>query len=325
MDQNIPWDAISAQLKNEATLIQKQQIQEWLDLSPENSVILSEIVNTWSVSKSSQEFYQPNLSENWEKLVKRINRAKARTLYVKWIAAAVLLGVVFLAGVGYHRFWPDSPTESYTQIIAPQGRKTQVILPDSTLVWLNSGAELKYPTTYSSENRNLQMKGECFFDVKKDARHPLLVRGSHFNIKVIGTRFNVNDQDAGKVLNVILVSGEIQVLNMDKRPIIKLTPGQQLSLKNGKAQVFPAQNIEAQTAWLNDMLVFEDQPFEEVISCLEKWYNVKINLDHGLYYKHNYTFKVKTESLREVLGLISVITPISYRIEGNQVTIYAKK
>lgn len=328
---NIPWDAISARLKDEANQEQLGKIQEWLDLSLEHPVILTEIMNTWSVTKNKTEFYQPDLSVNWQKLMKKINyRPKQKAIhniYLRWTTAAAVLVVVFLTGMGLgDGFFKPSGKLSYTKIIAPEGNKTQIVLPDSTYVWLNSGSELQYSSDYSAQNREVRMKGECFFDVVKDASHPFVVRGSKFQIKVFGTRFNVNEDAAKNTADVTLVSGKVEVFNLDNKPVSELIPGQQLVYNQGIYHLQKAENMEALTAWLNNMLIFDNQPFEEVIHYLEKWYGVKIHLDHTLYYSHNYTFKVKTESLREVLQLISVITPIEYQIEGEQITIkYQKK
>lgn len=329
--QNIPWDAISARLKDEANQEQASQIQEWLDLSPEHRVILAEIMNTWSVTKNTAEFYQPDLSGNWQKLMKKINyrpKQKAiRNVFLRWTAAAAVLALVFLAGMGLgDGFFKPSPKITYTKIIAPEGNKTQIVLPDSTYVWLNSGSELQYASDYSAKNRKVNMKGECFFDVVKDPAHPFVVQGSKFQVRVFGTRFNVNEDADKNTADVTLVSGKVEVFNLDKEPVSELMPGQQLVYNQGIYHLQKAENMEALTAWLNNMLIFDNQPFEEVIHYLEKWYGVKIHLDRTLYYSHNYTFKVKTESLREVLQLISVITPIEYQIEGEQVTIkYQKK
>ena len=169
------------------------------------------------------------------------------------------------------------------------------------------------------------MKGECFFDVAKDPDHPLVVSGSKFKVKVHGTRFNVNEHNLKNKADVTLVSGKVQILNLQDKLISDLKPGQQLIFEDEKYYLQKAENLESLTAWLNNMLIFDNQPFEEVIYYLEKWYGVKIKLDQSLYYRHNYTFKVKTESLREVMELISVITPIQYHIEGEQVTIKYKK
>ena len=330
LERNIPWDAISARLKDEADEDQMRQIQEWLDLSTEHPVILTEILNAWSVSKSRTDIYQPDLSVNWEKLMKNINyQSKTRInrfVYFRWVAAASVLALVFLAGMGLdNKFFNPSAKITYTKIVAPEGNKTQVVLPDSTCVWLNSGSELQYASDYSAMNRKVNMKGECFFDVVKDPVHPFIVQGSKFQVRVFGTRFNVNEDNEKNTADVTLVSGKVQVFNLYEKPVSELNPGQQLVYEKGIYHVQNAENLETLTAWLNNMLIFDNQPFEEVIHYLEKWYGVKIHLDRTLYYSHNYTFKVKTESLREVMELISVITPIEYHIEGEQITIKYKR
>jgi transmembrane sensor len=328
--QSIPWEAISARLKNSADNDQLRQIKDWLDCSPEHPLILSEIVNTWSITKNKAEFYQPDMTINWQKLMKRIDyqpkQKIVQNIYFRWSAAAAILALVFLAGIGLgDRFMKPSIKVLYTKIIAPEGNKTQIVLPDSTYVWLNSGSELQYASDYTAQNREVTMKGECFFDVVKDANHPFVVRGSNFKVKVFGTRFNVNEDNVKDMADVTLVSGKVQVLNLQDKLISELKPGQQMVYNKGEYHLKKAENLEALTAWLNNMLIFDNQPFEEVIHYLEKWYGVKIHLDQSLYYSHNYTFKVKTESMREVLELISVITPIQYRIEGEQITIKYKQ
>lgn len=329
--QNIPWDEISAQLKNEATAEHRKQIQDWLELSPENPVILAEIVNTWKLTKGKTNFYQPDLSGNWQKLISRIEyKPKKRlipSVYFQWAAAAAVLVLVFLGGLSLgDGSGKKSAKISYTKISAPEGNKTRIVLPDSTKVWLNSGSELQYPSDFTAQNREVQMKGECYFDVVKDPAHPFLVKCSDFHVKVYGTQFNVNEDQARNTADVTLVSGKVEILDRNNNPVSYLNPGQQFVFSEGKGKVQKAENIEALTAWMNNMLIFDNQPFEEVIHYLEKWYGVKIQLDRSLYYSHNYTFKVKTESLREVLELISVITPIEYQIEGDEVTIkYQRK
>lgn len=323
---NMPWEAIAARLKDEANDEQLLQIKEWLDLSPENPVILAEIINTWSLTKYKTQFYEPDKSINWEKLMKRIGYSQSRKIqlstYYRWIAAASILVLVFLAGLGLgDGFFKRSINVPLVRIIAPEGSKTQIVLPDSTHVWLNSGSELQYPGDFTAQNRRVTMKGECFFAVTKDPGHPFIVDGSKVRVKVYGTRFNVNEDRFTDGTDVTLISGKVEVYNQDNQLLSKLNPGEQLVYNNGISRTQIAQNPEALTSWINNMLIFNNQPFEEVIHYLEKWYGVTITLDRMVYYNYNYTFKVKTESLREVLDLISFITPIEYRIEGEKVTI----
>ena len=118
-----------------------------------------------------------------------------------------------------------------------------------------------------------------------------------------------------KQSEVTLVEGRVEVLNPDNKSLSYLKPGEKLILNGQKFNVEKEINAGAMIAWTQGVLTFEDQPFEEVVDYLETWYGVSIHLDQELHNNHRYTFKVKTESLREVLELISVITPIQYKID----------
>jgi len=324
--QNIPWEAITARLKNETNDKQLLQIKEWLDLSPENPVILSEIISTWTLTKHKTQFYKPDKSINWEKLMKRIGHSQSRKIQLnanyRWIAAASIIVLVFLTGLGLGSgIFKRIPIVSRIKIIAPEGSKTQVVLPDSTHVWLNSGSELQYPGDFSAQNRQVTMKGECFFDVTKDPEHPFVVDGSKLRVKVYGTQFNMNENRFTNGTDVTLISGKVEIYNQDNKFLSKLKAGEQFVYNNGLSHIQKTQSSEALTSWINNILIFTNQPFDVVLPYLEKWYGVTITLDRTLYYNYNYTFKVKTESLREVLDLISFITPIEYRIEGEKVAI----
>lgn len=326
---NIPWNAISARLENMAAGEDIRQIKEWLDLSPENPLILNEIVNTWSLTRNKPDYFQPDMSYNWDKLIQKIqvhtNKKRNLHRFLASVAAAAILVMVFLAGVTFSdSFIHQTKPISYSKIISPKGNKTQVVLPDSSKVWLNSGAELWYPSNYSASNREVWFRGECFFQVEKDPKHPMMVHGSKLQVKVYGTSFNMKEDDARDLTDVTLVNGKVEVLNNQNENITDLLPGQELVFSNGIGKVRVAENMEALTSWIHNVLIFKNQPFEEVIYYLSGWYGVNIQLDQSIYYHHNYTFKVKTESLREVLELISIITPIEYNIEGEQVKIKYK-
>ena len=328
-NQNIPWEAISAKLKNEVETDDIRQIQEWLDSSPENPMILSEIINIWSITKGQPEYYQPDLTYNWNKLIQKINNRTTRKnsliLLTRIIAAAAVLILVFIAGITLSDRFVSQPGKiSYSKIISPKGNKTRIILPDSSSVWLNSGAELWYPSDYSASNREVWMSGECYFQVEKDPSHPFIVHGSKLQLKVFGTSFNLKEDVNKDLTDVTLVTGKVKVLDLQNETISDMVPGQQLIYSKGIAKVRQSENLEASTSWVNNILIFKNQPFSEVVSYLNVWYGVNIKFDRTLYDHHKYTFKVKTESLREVLELITIITPINYTIEGDQITIKYK-
>ena len=329
--QHIPWEAIGAYLKDQSDKENEAVVKGWLKASPENIRLFQEIIDTQKLTGKSPLFYTPQKEALWEELLKRISpvaskKKLTRAFWVRSVAVAAALVAAFLIGNWYspeHELLSHPVT--YSRIMTPPGQKTQIILPDSTMVWLNSGSELSYPVPFENgKTREVTIHGECYFDVAKNLDHPFIVHTSSIHIKVFGTRFNVKEDNKKQSSTVTLMEGKVEVLNQENKSISFLEPNQQLLIKPEGAFLQQKNNAETLIAWTNGMLIFDNQAFEEVIDYLESWYGVNIHLDGALHNSHNYTFKVKTESLREVLELISVITPIYYQINGKEVTIKTK-
>lgn len=321
-----PWEAISTYLKNQSDKESEAIVKEWLHASPENIRIFNEILHTQSITGKKTEFYQPQKEILWKELMQRISVSKKiktpkRQLWLGAIAVAAALIIAFFLG---NWFSIMNEQSIYSTVIAPIGQRTQLVLPDQTTVWLNSGTELRYPANFSKSSRDVYFHGEAYFEVTKNTGKPFIVHAEKFSVKVFGTRFNVKENKTGGFSMVSLLEGKVQVLNAKNESLAYLEPGQQLKIKPDGIRLVEANNIESQIAWTNGMLVFDNQPFGEVIDYLENWYGVNINIDSSLRNSHKFTFNVKTESLREVLELISVITPINYSIQGEHVKIRKK-
>ncbi|HBL74791.1 MAG: hypothetical protein A2W90_08080 [Bacteroidetes bacterium GWF2_42_66] len=327
--KNIPWNAISSYLSNNNDEEQLEVIRRWLTESEDHPFILREIINTWQLTRKKTTFYEPDKDILWKKLMFRIGhhpeKKKQIATYLKWIAAAAVVLLIFVTGVwtGNNSFRHTSAL-AYTTVMSPAGSRTRIILPDSSVVWLNSEAEIRYPAAFEKRSREVFVSGECFFDVTKDAKRQFTVHCTDFNVKVFGTSFNIRQSKKNNHTEVSLVEGKVQILNKADQPLTLLDPGEQFVFKGEKGIKKKIDNVEALTAWRNNMLIFENEPVETVIQTLESWYGVEFRVDTAILNNHRYTFKVKTESLREVLEMISVITPIEYTIEGEIVTMRYK-
>ena len=327
---NTPWEEISAYLQNQTDKKSEAVIKKWLNDSPDNIQILNEIVNTHQLSGKRTVFYEPRKDKLWDELMRRISplekqKRTVRKIWLRYTSIAAALVLAFF--VGQWVSTENNQSESliaYTEVYAPPGQRTHLVLPDQTKVWLNSGSEIKYPSSFNGNDRDVFIHGECYFEVTKNPHKPFIVHASSINVKVFGTHFNVKEDAKDQHSTVTLLEGKVQVLDQRDKSLSFLEPGQQLSVDRDNIKLRQAKNPKALISWTNGMLIFQDQPFEEVIHYLENWYGVTIQLDNSLYKKHKYTFKVKTESLREVLGLISVITPIDYEIQGDSVKIKRK-
>jgi len=327
--KDIPWNAISAFLKQEAGMQQKDELERWMAESDENPALLREIASTWQLTRKRPYFYRPEEDFFWEKLLKKIGQTHRTGIsfmnYHKWIAAAAVLLLVFLTGIWLGNHMPQKEQSVYSTIVVPPGSRTQTTLPDGTTVWLNSGAKLRYPTCFSAGIREVYASGECYFEVAKDKKNRFVVHCADLSVQVFGTTFNIKENVETHETVISLLEGNIQVIDSRQQLVASLLPGKQLLYSEGKSVIRDSQDLYTLTSWINNSLIFEDQPLQEVANYLQGWYGVSISLNPELAKsKHRYTFKVKTESLREVLNMISVVTPIAYKIEGEKVTITYK-
>jgi len=249
---------------------------------------------------------------------------RSRILSAYYRVAAVLLIPLIIGGI-YMMVQNSTPNNSYAEISAPQGSRVQFTLPDGSMGHLNGGSRLKYPANFS-DNRNVSLSGEAYFEVTKDKKHPFTVQTKYADVQVFGTKFDVCAYEGDQEVFTTLEEGSVKVLNKTGKTYAMLNPGEQnvISTSNGKMQNIPVKT-NLYTSWKDEMLRFNNSPFDEVIKKMERWYGVKINLDKSLKYSENYTFTVRTESLKELLELLSFTTPMSYEIDNDTVMIYSLK
>ena len=210
----------------------------------------------------------------------------------------------------------------YNTIDVPYGERSQITLYDGTKVWLNSGTKFRYPVAFSSKTRDVYIEGEAFFDVAKNKNHPFLVYAGQLKVEVLGTLFNVCAYPDDDEIMATLEEGSINAINTVDGKSVIIKPGEQLIL-NCATNLLNQQkvNTELYTSWKENLLKFENAPFDEVIKKMERWYDVKINVDAKINTNERYTMTIKTESLREMLQLVSLTTKIKYEIEENMVVL----
>lgn len=259
--------------------------------------------------------------------------ANSRTRQIRFgqqlLKYAAVIIPAFLLGWGSFQFFSGREanfSEVYNEINVPYGERSEITLYDGTKVWLNSGTQLKFPLVFHPDQRKVFLKGEAFFDVKENKENPFIVSAGQMNIQVLGTRFNVCAYPDDQEFYATLEEGTIRAVNSLTGEQVQLIPGEQAVLYLN-SQKFTLQAVETNlyTSWKENMLRFENAPFSEVIKRMERWYDVKIHVSEKIDTGERYTMTIKTESLREMLRLVSFTTPINYEIKENQVFITVLK
>lgn len=241
------------------------------------------------------------------------------------IAATILLPVLISTASFYYFSGKYQEKEELFTVFAESGQKTQIFLPDSTRVWLNSDSYLSYSSGFNRKNRIVNLKGEAFFDVMKDKEHSFTVKTEDINVVVHGTAFNVSAYPDEQVMSVSLLRGSVTVEERKTTSrSIRLEPNQQVCIERERQSWnLTSCNAEMECLWTQNMLRFENISATEVFNKLEKWYGVNIHIDN-LDPSIKYGFVLKSESLREILDLINKITSINYQINGKEVNIKYK-
>ncbi|WET04993.1 FecR family protein [Flavobacterium sp. YJ01] len=215
----------------------------------------------------------------------------------------------------------------YNTIKIPYGKKFRLQLSDGTFVHLNSGTTLKYPVKFiAGENRQVFLDGEAFFDVAKDKKHPFIVNADELNVRVLGTHFNVSNYPEDPLTDVVLVEGSVgmyqsnQEFDANKNTILK--PGFKGSFNKENAKISTKAVItDIYTSWINGGLTFRNMTFKNIITKLERRYNVTIINKNEKLANEKFNASFKEESIENVMSYFNDIHGINYTIKNNQILI----
>lgn len=246
----------------------------------------------------------------------------------KYGIAAALSGIFILAGLYYYAFDPaQSSTEPWIVKKAGAGKMIKIHLPDGSVVWLNSGSEISFAQKFNDQAlRNVRLKGEAYFEVKHDKKHPFVVKSGKLSTTVYGTSFSVRAYGNEGQTTVAVNSGKVGVTGEDgqhRNTTVMLLPSDKLSYNaaNGKFIKTTMVNKDV-NAWISGELVFEQTPLSEVFETLSRKYKLTINADASAYAACKLTARFSNAPIEAVLKAIR----LSLNIQSKQIgqTIYLK-
>ncbi len=271
----------------------------------------------------------------------RYHKPKVRFVYTVMRYAAVF---IFTTVLSWYWFRPKHTecvpgagaiikSTGVNVISVTYGSKTRIVLPDSSIVYLNSGSRLSYPSVFDKVRR-VDLLGEGYFIVQSDSLHPFLVHTSDVCVKALGTEFNVKAYPEEQLVETMLVKGSIEILKKNQNPIIELKPGEKATYL--KRSVSNQANVGAEQprmevalelmpdvsmGWVENHLIFDAEPFEQIAIKLERWFNVKIDIRNASLLSARLSGKYDTENIEQVMRSLQMTTPFSYKIEKNRIII----
>ncbi len=332
---------VSKYLKDICSNEEAQRVVSFME-NPENDKELKvEFGSQWANQNFNESDFTSEDKRMLDQILDRIqhkirleeenNPAKQNT-YKKFItlfsrAAAVLILPLLLYSIYATIQVTNTQTVEKKELVwqtvkTPAGMQTDFLLPDGSHVWLNSGSVFKYPVSFASDIRQVELSGEAFFDVVKDAAHPFLVQAGKMNIEVKGTRFDVISYPAETKTELILESGLVNLFSgnyADNHSIATVEPGHIALLDNESNKLTVSEvDVNKYTAWKEGKLIFKDDRMDEVVAKLNRWFNIDIQLKSPELNEYVYTATYQDETLNQILELLTISAPIKYTISERE-------
>jgi len=296
--------------------------------NPANRLLVSNFMSReWSDFETNTEL------PSWhsDELLDEINKRKSKIVpighsrktkriwyYGKIASAAVFVGVICLWAYETEKL-SFLFTKNNLTFVNPTGKISEVILPDSSHVWLNAASKLTYSEKVFGANRELVLTGEACFEVKKDKTRPFTVHTGTVSTTVLGTKFDIKAYP-GETFVVSVVRGKVSVADRSGKAFLVANQKITWSEVSGISQVHPS-DISSDTSWIHGVLVFDGKNLGDIALILERWYNVKISFANENVKKCELTGKHAGKSLKSILETIHFVLGVTYRYQKDTIVI----
>ncbi|MDR0429067.1 MAG: FecR family protein [Tannerellaceae bacterium] len=290
-----------------ATTEEETQIIDWAEASPEN--------------------YRQYLNERklWDALsvnsrIASLYASRTRK-FVRWktLAAVASLAALIITGWWSFEKKPAILEEKMQTVIVPAGQRAQVVLTDGTKVWLNSKSTFTYPQTFSTRQRTVILDGEAFFEVTHQQKHPFIVSTKNYDIKVLGTTFNVYAYNEASHFETALLEGCVSISQKNSKNHLLLSePLENAIEEHGVLKKITIQNTD-RFRWTEGLICLKNETFESLMKKFSDYYDIDIEINNNHLKGYRFTGKFRqSDGIDYALNVIRKDLDFDYlRIEND--------
>ncbi len=298
-------DLLIKYLALEATTAEKQQVEDWVRLSPDNQQYFNQFKQIWDQSSELAAVNVVDENEAWSRFQQRIHKEEPAPVKKKtnrWMRIAaslvIIAGSAFLTNVLLNK--PAAPIQ--TMAVNTVNEVKADTLPDGSIATLNKHSGISYPSEFKGNTRNVQLQGEAFFSVKPDKKKPFIINVNDVQIKVVGTSFNVKNGLKGT--EVIVETGIVQVMKGDK--MIELKAGERTFLpKIDTVITKELSGDKLYNYYVSRTFVCDNTPLWKLVDKLNEAYGANIIIGRKELRRMAITVTFNEESLDKIVNIIS--------------------
>lgn len=322
-------DLIHKYLLGQADEGEVKRLEDWIILSEENKMAFSRAMNLHAVSAGTGEKIKcdrTDLSGILARVRKQEKRKKIKyTLSFGSVAAAIILLVGLYLHHTENRYQDQinyilAQSGTSLEFSTPYGAKSKITLPDSSIVWLNSGSKIQFPSRFSGDTREVIFSGEGFFEIAGDSLHPMnILTPMGFTVKVLGTKFNLSAYNDDKDFSLMLLSGKVELVPESGGKVQKINPLERFTMNLASSRYSvqkPADTLPI-VGWKDGWLIFDDTPLDVVFKNMKRRYGVTVKVEDPGILTKTLSAKFKDESVSQVLDLMNRISLVNYTIKDS--------
>ncbi len=328
-DFEINEEILAAYLSGALDAEQRAAVEAWYDASPANRRLMGEIYRLLYLNDRINDTARIDVEKAYVHCRTRIREQARRLMWhrsLKRLAASAAVIVVLLAGGWMARSSVERltrPMVVYTQV----GERSQAVLPDGTKVWLNSSSRVEYAASFFSRKRRVKMDGEAYFEVSHDRHAPFVVSTNGLDIRVLGTRFNIRNNEDKHLITTVLLEGSVEAsVTGERGTALRLHPSQQLIFDTDTKSMLLTDipTAERSINWIYGRFSFEHNTLEEIAEELNRCYNVDIRFKDDALRQLRFSgdFQVD-DGIYHIMSVLQLTSKFNYRIVDNDIEIYA--
>ena len=340
------WQSLAAKyLSGQCSESEWQLFQEWQKNAPveeDHVQSLSDKEHEGLEVRMRQNIDQAiNLVENKEKDYQTLSAPVRQRRIYHFKSFLTRYAALFVLGLGlsllYYAHKADifntTSETTFRQFVNLTDKTIQYVLPDGSTVWLNAQTTLRFPEKFSDDRREVFLNGEVFFDVKKNANWPFIIRSGSVVTRVLGTSFNVKAYEGDELVEVAVVTGKVAVQKIGHQEEITasqqedsgviLIPSEKATYSNKTLHLVKTtlRSANDPVVWKEDRLLFNDVTVGEVFKTLSRKYGIVIQTSSDNIRKCKVKIDLTGQSLDKMLSIICQLINADYQINENQVTV----
>ncbi|HZL09121.1 MAG TPA: FecR family protein [Prolixibacteraceae bacterium] len=323
---------IKKYLSGKSSENEQKNLLDWMR-KDHNLTEFQSVKNEWKNEIQDQEI-QAEFRQEWNNIQDKLfvqmqaNLQRNQRTLNFFRYAAIFIFLIVLPSLFYFFSQSKLPRQQlvYTTVSADFGQISKVVLPDSSVIWVNSGSSIRYNNQFSAANRDIELTGEAFFKVHKNKNLPLIVSNSDLRVKVLGTEFSVSAYPEESTIQVVLEKGKVELTSTSHSTFRQeMKPGELACFNKKKKELaISSVNTLLYTSWKDGIINIYNLPLSEVVIKLEKRYNQQFVVDDAIK-NLPYTFTIKNEKLSDILSLMEQITPVDAIQQGNVIELRHNK